>query len=319
MNSENNQQNRSDYYSPQSHYQEDQIDLSELFRIIWQGKWLIIIITVAFALGSVLYSLSLPNIYRSEAILTPAEDSNGGGLSRMAGQLGGLANLAGINLGSSSSNKTVIALEILKSRAFLTEFVEKYDILPELMAVDTWSRDSGLKYNKEIYDPVEGVWLRKVKAPRSVRPSSWEYVKVLRESVLEVAKNEENGLVTIGINHKSPEIAQQWVTWLIEDINNNMRLRDIEEAKRSVKYLHEELQRTSLSDMQQVFYQLIEQQTQTMMLANVRPEYVFQIIDPPVVPEQKHKPSRALISIIGTMLGGILSLVVVFVRYFLRK
>ncbi|HAS23515.1 MAG TPA: LPS O-antigen length regulator, partial [Idiomarina loihiensis] len=76
-----------------------------------------------------------PNIYKSEATLAPTEEASGGGLSQMAGQLGGLASLAGVNLGGKNADKTTIALEILKSRAFIKSFVEKYDILPELMAV----------------------------------------------------------------------------------------------------------------------------------------------------------------------------------------
>lgn len=308
-------------YEPQRHpdYQEDEIDLRELFGIIWQGKWWIIAITFVFAVGSVIYSLSLPNIYKSEATLAPTEEASGGGLSQMAGQLGGLASLAGVNLGGGNTDKTTIALEILKSRAFIKGFVEKYDILPELMAVEEWNRGSGVVFNNELYNPDTKEWVREVEPPKQPEPSSWEYVKVFRESVLEVSKDDTTGLVTIAVNHQSPEVAEQWVVWLIEEINNHMRERDIQEAQRSLEYLDKELQSTSLSDMQQVFYQLIEKQTQTIMLANVRPEYIFQTLDPAVVPEQKAKPSRALICIIGTFLGGFLSVGFVLVRNIFRK
>ncbi len=308
-------------YDPQRHsdYQDDEIDLRELFGIIWQGKWWIIAITFVFAVGSVIYSLSLPNIYKSEATLAPTEEASGGGLSQMAGQLGGLASLAGVNLGGGNTDKTTIALEILKSRAFIKSFVEKYDILPELMAVEEWNRGTGIVFNNELYNPDIKEWVREVEPPKQPEPSSWEYVKVFRESVLEVSKDDTTGLVTIAVNHQSPEVAEQWVKWLIEEINNHMRERDIQEAKRSLEYLDKELQSTSLSDMQQVFYQLIEKQTQTIMLANVRPEYIFQTLDPAVVPEQKAKPSRALICIIGTFLGGFLSVGFVLVRNIFRK
>ena len=297
----------------------DEIDLRELFGIIWQGKWWIIAITFVFAVGSVIYSLSLPNIYKSEATLAPTEEASGGGLSQMAGQLGGLASLAGVNLGGKNADKTTIALEILKSRAFIKSFVEKYDILPELMAVEEWNRGSGVVFDNELYNPDTKEWVREVEPPKQPEPSSWEYVKVFRESVLEVSKDDTTGLVTIAVNHQSPEVAEQWVVWLIEEINNHMRERDIQEAQRSLEYLDKELQSTSLSDMQQVFYQLIEKQTQTIMLANVRPEYIFQTLDPAVVPEQKAKPSRALICIIGTFLGGFLSVGFVLVRNIFRK
>ena len=308
-------------YDPQRHsdYQDDEIDLRELFGIIWQGKWWIIAITFVFAVGSVIYSLSLPNIYKSEATLAPTEEASGGGLSQMAGQLGGLASLAGVNLGGGNTDKTTIALEILKSRAFIKGFVEKYDILPELMAVEEWNRGSGVVFNNELYNPDTKEWVREVEPPKQPEPSSWEYVKVFRPGVLEVSKDDTTGLVTIAVNHQSPEVAEQWVVWLIEEINNHMRERDIQEAQRSLEYLDKELQSTSLSDMQQVFYQLIEKQTQTIMLANVRPEYIFQTLDPAVVPEQKAKPSRALICIIGTFLGGFLSVGFVLVRNIFRK
>lgn len=303
-------------YEPQRHpdYQDDEIDLRELFGIIWQGKWWIIAITFVFAVGSVFYALSLPNIYKSEATLAPTEEASGGGLSQMAGQLGGLASLAGVNLGKQGTDKTTIAIEVLQSRAFLTEFVKTYDILPELMAVEEWSPSGGLKYNTELYNPETKEWVREVEPPKQPKPTSWEYVEVFRSEILSVRKSQETGLVTVSVNHQSPEIAKQWVEWLVSDVNNYMRERDIQEAQRSLEYLDDELNKTSLSNMQQVFYQLIEKQTQTIMMANVRPEYIFQILDPAVVPEQKAKPSRALICLIVTFLGGFLGVGFILVR-----
>lgn len=300
-------------------YQDDEIDLRELFNIIWQGKWWILAITFVFAVGSVFYSLSLPNIYKSEVTLAPTEEASGGGLSQMAGQLGGLATLAGVNLGPQGTDKTTMAIEVLQSRAFLTEFVKTYDILPELMAAEGWTPQGGLKYNSELYNPETKQWVREVEPPKQPEPTSWEYVEVFRNEVLLVDRDPETGLVTVSVNHQSPEIAQQWAEWLVTDVNNHMRERDIEEAQRSLEYLDSELEKTSLSNMQQVFYQLIEKQTQTIMLANVRPEYIFQVLDPAVVPEQKAKPSRALICIIGTFLGGFLSIGLVLVKNIFRK
>ncbi|MCV5887362.1 Wzz/FepE/Etk N-terminal domain-containing protein, partial [Escherichia coli] len=91
----------------------------ELFKALWKGKWIIIATTLIFAIGSVLYALSLPNIYKADALLAPAESSNGGGLSKMAGQLGGLATLAGVNLGNADSSQADLAVQVMKSRKFI--------------------------------------------------------------------------------------------------------------------------------------------------------------------------------------------------------
>jgi len=42
---------------------DDEIDIRELFRIVWVGKWLISGITVGATILAVIYALNLPNIY----------------------------------------------------------------------------------------------------------------------------------------------------------------------------------------------------------------------------------------------------------------
>ena len=86
---------------PDNTYADDEIDLRELFLVLWEGKALITIVTGLAAIVSVVVALSMPNIYQSTAILAPKSDGGTGGLSRLASQYGGLASLAGINLGGS--------------------------------------------------------------------------------------------------------------------------------------------------------------------------------------------------------------------------
>ena len=76
---------------------DDEIDLRELFGVLWSGKFKIIAITAIFAVGSVFYALWIPNQYKATALLAPAQ-SDGGGLSSTLGQLGGLASLAGVSI-----------------------------------------------------------------------------------------------------------------------------------------------------------------------------------------------------------------------------
>lgn len=47
--------------------------------------------------------------------------------------------------------------------------------------------------------------------------------------------------------------------------------------------------------MQNTFYKLIEEQTKSLMLAEVQEEFVFKVVDPSVVPEVKYEPKRYLI------------------------
>ena len=120
---------------------DDEIDLLELIRVLWDGKLQIIMVTAIAAITSVFVSLSMPNIYHAQALLAPANDE-GGGLSRMAGQFGGLAALAGVSLPGGGADRTALALEVLKSRKFVREFTGKHKIAPQLLAADSWDANS---------------------------------------------------------------------------------------------------------------------------------------------------------------------------------
>ena len=312
--------NSKEYHHQTNLPEDDEIDLVELWHAIWSGKLIIIIISALFAISSVLYAINQPNIYKATTLLSPAgEQSGAGGLAKMAGQFGGLASLAGINLGGSGTDKTGLALEVLKSRFFLENFIEKHNLLVPLMAANNWNISTNtLMFDEEIYDPENNTWLREVKAPKKPQPSSWEAFKEFKE-ILTIATDKESGMITLEIEHYSPEIATQWLKLLVTDINSTMREQDKIEAKNSIDYLTKKLQETQLADMQTVFYQLIEEQTKTIMLAEVSKEYVLKTIDPANAPEEKAKPKRALIVVLGTMLGVIFSVLIVLIRYFTKK
>ena len=298
---------------------DDEIDLKELFVVLWSGKWLISAITCVVAAASVAIALMLPNIYTANALLAPAEQS-GGGMSALMQQYGGLASLAGVSLpGGEDGSRAQLGMQLMKSRAFIGDFVERRDILPELMAVKAWDAGSGrIVFDPESYDAASKIWVRETEAPRSPTPSAQEAHKAF-SAILGVSQDKQTGFVSVSIEHQSPAVAAQWVNWLIEDVNSAVKAQDVSEAEKSIEYLREQVSNTSLADLQAVFFDLIQSQTETVMLAEVRQEYVFKTIDPAVAPEEKSKPSRALICVLGTLLGGMFGVVIVLIRHYARS
>lgn len=298
---------------------DNEIDLSELWTLIWKSKWIVVVTTFVFAIVAVVYALSLPNIYKSEALLASVEDNSGGGLGRLAGQFGGLASLAGVNLGGGGSDKTTLAIEVLQSRKFITKFIQTHDLLVPLMAAKGWDRSRDeLIINSNTYDVGSRKWLRDPAPPRKAEPSLQEaYEKFVELFVVSQDKN--TSFVSISVEFYSPFFAKLWVDWLVEDINEEIKVRDVADAKKSIRYLTGQLEKTSIADMQAIFYELIEEQSKTVMFAAVRDEYVFKTIDEAISPELKVKPKRALICILGVFLGGALGLAIVFVRHFVRS
>lgn len=288
--------------------------VQQISLILWQGKKLIAILTTLSVLIGILYSLSLPNIYRAQTLLAPAEENNGGGLSAMAGQFGGLATLAGVNLGKGNIDKASMALEILKSRVFINQFITKRKIQPELLAAKSWSK-GGLAYNEDIYDEKSNTWTDRITKNSNDQPTDWDLYNAFK-SILIITQDKTTGLVSVSIDHVSPILSKEWLEALITDLNQHVRERDIEEAQSSVDFLLAQINKTPVADMQSMFYQLVEKQYQTILLANVREEYMFKVLDPAVIPQERNSPKRFLIVVFSFIFGIFFSSFIVFARQY---
>ena len=173
-------------------------------------------------------------------------------------------------------------------------------------------------YDEEIFEAKRNKWLREVEAPFKPKPSMQEAYKVF-EKIINIKKDNETGMVSLSIEHFSPIIAQQWVNWLITDINQTMKERDVIEATKSTNFLAQQLEQTKIADIRTVLYKLVEEQTKTIMFANVRAEYIFKTIDPALVPEEKFKPQRALIVLISTFFAGVLSVFFILIKFYIVR
>ena len=296
---------------------DDEIDLRELFSVLWQGKISIIIGGLLGAILSVGYALSLPNIYTAEAVMVPKAE--GSGLSGLAGQFGGLAGLAGIDIGGGEASKTQIALETLKSRSFFAEYMYEGSLVA-LMAAEGWDRESGkIIVNEEIYDPSSQKWIREAQLPFKKKPSVQEAYEVFISDHLVVAEDQKTGFVRLAVKHYSPSLARDWVVAVLRGIEASIRDKEVREAERSIAFLKAESAENSLISLNEVFASLIEEQTKKIVLANASEEYVFEVIEPPVAAELKSEPKRALICILGILLFGMLSVLYVLIKHYAFK
>lgn len=284
------------------------LELGFTFRVLWQSRVFIIGMTILSIIITYFISLNLPNTYKADSLLAPVSDSSNNGFSGLSGQLGNLASFAGLGLKQESVSKTQLALETLTSRSFLMKFFDDYELKPLIMAVDGWDEEfNELKFDESIYDNQNGKWLSSGENDGNNVPSLFEvYEEFVQENLL-ITVDKETGLVSISIFHRSPVVAKDILDKLIEAINRHMRNVDIVDAKANISYLEEALEGTEVSDMRSIFFQLIEKQQQTMMLASVKNEYVFKIIDPPMIPEESYGPKRLLMCIIIGFLCFILT------------
>ena len=149
-------------------------------------------------------------------------------------------------------------------------------------------------------------------------PSSWQLFETFTE-MLSVSEDKKTGLVSVSIEYYSPQVAKQWLDMYISAINKHMQERQMEKVTRNIEYLEAQIAKTTIAEMQEVFYTIIEEQLKSKMLAEANPDYAFVSVSPSMVPEQKSQPKRALICILGTLLGAMLSVLLVLIMHHARK
>jgi len=264
----------------------DELSLIELWKVLVEYKLLIIVFTALTTLGAIYYASTLPTIYKAEVLMIPASGGGGGGGS-LSNRLGSLADMAGASLGGSSAGaEGEQALARLKTRNFLTKHIKERNLKPILFA-DRWSQQGKLWIDGE--------------------PSNREVSELLLGMITtSMDPRDKAGLVTLSLeweNPHNPNKIADIANDLVSSMNHHAKRRAILEARDSISFLEKELEQTSILNSQTILYSLIEQQMGKIMLANIRDEFVFKIIDPAVNPRRTEDKPVLIIILIGLIFG----------------
>lgn len=298
---------------------DDEIDIRELYNVLYQGKRIILSFTAFISIIAVIYSLLLPNIYESKALLVPVDSSDG--ISGALASYGSLAGLAGISLPSGNDvANSEKAIKKIGSLSFFENIILPNIYLPDLMAVKSWNyKTNTLTYDDSIYDETTNTWIRDYSYPQKQIPSAQESFEIFIDEHLSLSQDPKSGFINLSIKHQSPFIAKQWAELVINQINAFYRQKDKSESEKAVSYLNQQFSMTSLSEIKQVIAQLLQEQTKKLTLIEANQYYVFDYIDPPAVMEKKIEPKRVLICFISLLFGGMLSILIVLFRNYVFK
>lgn len=250
----------------------DGIDFVAKVGIVWRYRYFVAIGTLVFGLIAVYLALTATEIFRAEAVVTEVHDNAlSGAAGGLAGQLGGLASLAGVQLGANGNDAN--AQGVLASRHLIEEFVKSQQLVPVLTA-NTGKRET-----------------------------LWFAVKRFQEKIVKVHDDPLKGLTSISVDWTDPQVAAKWANGFVALCNDLMRAQALDEATRNVAYLTNQIAQTREVEVQRSLSELIESETKKLMLANGRRDYAFRLVDPAVPPEVRNSPKRTLWVLSGLALG----------------
>jgi len=279
------------------------VTFTELLHAIRARWWWPLLGALAGLALAVALALLMRPVYHGKVVFVPAKEAtSSSALGALAGSLGGLASLAGINLAGDSNEAENMA--VLKSRGFTERFVVDHDLLHVLFA----SR----------WDPERGQW----------KPHLWkrdptvaDAVRKFDRKIRSVTQERRSGVSTLVIEWRDREQAASWANDLIAQANEELRQRALAMSARNIEYLEREAADTDVVGIQQSVYRLIENEMRRSMMASVHEEFAFRVVDPAVVPEEHEfvRPKRLLMSAAGLVLGFGAALMLAIGSYLRRR
>lgn len=277
-----------------------EINLMEYCTIVWRRRAIVAAFVIAGAIISIAASFISAETYRASAVITPVksqDSSMGGGISTLAQQFGGLA---GISLPDAGSNSEIVSL---LSSNILREKVLKRKGVMQMIFADRW--DEG---RKEWSGEGESSLLSAVRPNASAAgpapaggapPTLWEGIRRLKEMVSVVQSAREN-TITITADAPRAETAARTVEYILDTLNEHMSSEAQRVARVNRAYLESELKSAADPIIRQKIYGLVARQIEMDMMAEVKENFAFKVIDPPMVPDRRISPRRTRMVGAGT-------------------
>lgn len=231
------------------------------------------------------YSYTLQEKFKSDALLMTSDDIVG---NDSGSNYGALASLAGFSFGDTSrSDKSVLAIEVIKSRDFLQYLIEEKAVnINDL-------------YHEEIsFDDLH---------------------EIFNKDIISINKDKNSGFIRITTIHPDPFFAKELIEIIINRLNFKLKQKDLIDSKIALEYLNDQYSKKTLTNLRDSINSLVEEQLQIQMLANVKEDYVFSFIDKPYIPIKKDSPIRFIYIILGLFSGLVFGLIYVFIKEFIKK
>jgi uncharacterized protein involved in exopolysaccharide biosynthesis len=273
---------------------ENDLTLQQLLSLFKKHRMLFLKVSASISVLFLLIAFFMSKTYEASTILAPSND-NASSASRIPAQYGGLVAMAGVSLGDAGSNRVEQSVVLVKSWPFWADLLAQHSSLkPKLLAVVGEEQNTGaLVFDSGIYDDELSQW-------EDMEPSSFKAFRAIKKQ-LTATYDAQTGMVTIEFKHRSPSVAYETIRIIVEELNEHFKEQDKLDAQRSINLLREKIAQTKNTEMRIIFYNLIEAHTKTLLLTDVRDEYLLKTLVRPMLPESGSNLRRIAVGFFGIL------------------
>ena len=282
----------------------EEIEFLEILGFLFKNKFKLLF--VSFSLGFIffIYSLFLPNIFVSESKLKVVDNE-------MSRQIEA-SNLGIFNVFQQSQSQRGYLQDHIESRDFFKRVSENTNIVILLLGYE--------KIENKSEDEIRGLLNSKsLKEKHSKKLSQIDFLT--QHSVFKSSFEVDlaSGPFTLRTFHTNPTLTKILIEQIVKETNSYFKDKDDRESSEAIKYISEELPKNNLIDVQATLNNVLSAKIRTLVLSNIKTDYVLEYIDSPFIPLSISLPSRDLYLYSGMLIGFFLTAFWLLSRRYLFK
>ncbi len=265
---------------------DDEINLADYINVLKKHYRLIAIVVAVTVLATGIISFNSPKIYQATAAIMSASS---------AGQQSSASAIAmqfGISTAPSSNVSEIKRL--LESNILMERVIKRYNLLP------VFFKKEALKEMPEA-------------------SKIWNGIRYLK-GIYKVNYNQKEGIIELSAEFKDPKIAADIITFVLTELTDYMSSEAKRVAETNKAYLESLIDKNTDPLIGQKIYYLIARQIETAMMAEVKENFAFKILDPPKVPDRKIRPKvrqNIMLAFVTSLFGAVF--LAFFIEYFQRQ
>ena len=293
--------------------QEDEIDLRELWVTLLKYKYKIAIFTIVVTFFGLVYTLSLPNSYKSYTLLAPQETKT----PSLAGELA--AMMSGISYGAGNLDAFTSLKAILSDYSFNKAVIEKNGLVER---INTTTKEKNYLFAFG-YDGVYSLLHPSDESVIDKRTSEQKLFDVYQylQNMLSISSDKNTSLITLSATSNDRFFAKEIVEIYLVALTEHLEEMEIIDATNKIKFYKQELASTKNIELRKEISSLISALVQKRVLSSANEYYIVsQMIAPRVAfASEKTGPNRKLMLIIIAMTSLMLGVFSAFLKEFIGK
>ena len=298
---------------------DDEIDLRELFSVLWRGKYFVIIFTmISLAAGS-LYLRNLSSQYSVSILLAPVQEEQ---TTPNFGNLGGLASLAGISLPTGSASDFAKYEIMLKTQEISTLVFKEQNLIQELFSGE-WDENQQIfrepKQNKKTLIKNYVKALLTGRPPKEYTGPNPARLTEFIDKKIRISLDKKTQYLNLSAESTNPELLTKLLVRMIKNTDELFKKKFIKHANDAVQFYQIKISKARSQEHRQILATLIAKEERKLLLATRDGPYVAEILTGPNTSLNPTSPKASLILALSILLGGFLSCGLLLIRSFLLK